>query len=348
LKVCERFAAFAKENARARGGLVKKEIERILVTGAIGQVGSELTLALRARYGNDNVLATDLIRDIDNHHELYDSGPFFVLDVTEREDVEAAIMTHRIDTIVHLAALLSATGESDPDFAWEVNVSGMLNVLNTARDHRLTQVFVPSSIAVFGPGTPLENTPNDTVLRPTTIYGVSKVTGELLGNYYVRKWGLDVRGLRYPGIISAGKMPCGGTTDYAVEMFYEAVARKRYTCFVREDTRLPMMYMPDCINATLALMAAPFENLVHHTDFNISGLEFSAGELAEEIKKHLPDFECTFEPDSRQAIADAWTRSTDDTPAREEWGWAPTFDLDAMTRDMLRRLQSRTSRSATG
>jgi nucleoside-diphosphate-sugar epimerase len=321
--------------------LVTGKTERILVTGAIGQIGTELTLALRERYGDDNVVATDVVRDIKNNHALYRSGPFFILDVTEREDVEAAVKQHRIDTIVHLAALLSAAGEKDPDLAWEVNVAGMLNVLNTARDNGLAQVFVPSSIAVFGPGTPLENTPNDTVLRPTTIYGVSKVTGELLCNYYVKKWSLDVRGLRYPGIISSEKAPFGGTTDYAVEMFYEAVRHGRYTCFVREDTRLPMMYMPDCIRATLELMEAPFEQLVHHAEFNINGLDFSAGELAEEIRKHIPDFECVYLPDYRQEIADSWTSSTDDTAAREEWGWSPAFTLEAMTRDMLWKLRAR-------
>lgn len=313
-------------------------IKRILVTGAIGQIGTELTLALRERYGNDNVVATDVVRDINNNAALYRTGPFGVLDVTEREDVDELVRMYDVDTIVHLAALLSATGEQDPDFAWEVNVAGMQNVLNVARDHQLNQVFVPSSIAVFGPGTPLDNTPNDTVLRPTTIYGVSKVTGELLGNYYVKKWGLDVRGVRYPGIISSGKPPCGGTTDYAVEMFFAAVNGKPYRCFVREETRLPMMYMPDCIRATLMLMAAPFDSLVHHADFNISGLEFTAGELAAEIRKHIPAFECTFEPDFRQAIADSWTASTDDSAARAEWGWSPSFDLESMTVDMLNKL----------
>ncbi len=327
--------------ASPEGGSVTNEIRRILVTGAIGQIGTELTLALRARYGDDNVVATDVVQDLDGHRELYESGPFFVLDVTEPADVVEAVRGHRIDTIVHLAALLSATGEKEPDFTWEVNVEGMLNVLNTARDLELNQVFVPSSIAVFGPGTPPENTPNDTILRPTTIYGVTKVTGELLGDYYVRKWGLDVRGLRYPGIISAGKPPCGGTTDWAVEMFYAAVKGRPYACFVREDTRLPMMYMPDCIRATLLLMETPFERLIHHTNFNICGLEFSAGELAGAIRRHVPGFECTFEPDERQAIADSWIRSMDDTPAREEWGWSPSFSLESMTRDMLDKLTNK-------
>jgi len=205
----------------------------------------------------------------------------------------------------------------------------------------MVQVLIPSSIAVFGPGTPLENTPNDTVLKPTTMYGVTKVCGELLCDYYVNKYGLDVRGLRYPGIISAETLPGGGTTDYAVAIYYEAIKNKKYNCFVREDTRLPMMYMPDCIKATLDLMEAPFDNLKHHSDFNVGSMSFDVATLAAEIKKHIPEFECAYDPDFRQAIADSWPSSVDDSAAREEWGWAPAWDIEAMTGDMIEKLGAR-------
>lgn len=316
-----------------------KQIKNILVTGAVGQIGSELTMALRERYGNDNVVATG--RKTEPGKTLRDSGPFYFIDVANRETVEEIVKKHKIDTIVHMAAILSAVGEKNPELAWNVNMNGTINVLNVARDFDMTQVLVPSSIAVFGPGTPLENTPNDTVLKPTTMYGVTKVAGEILCEYYVRKWGLDVRGLRYPGIISAETLPGGGTTDYAVAIYYEAIKNKKYTCFVKEDTRLPMMYMPDCLKATLDLMAAPFDKLKHHCDFNVGSMSFTAGELAAEIKKSIPEFTCSYEPDFRQAIADSWPNSVDDTAAREEWGWEPSYDLASMTKDMLEKLGKR-------
>jgi nucleoside-diphosphate-sugar epimerase len=233
-----------------------KKIERILVTGAVGQIGSELTLALREVYGNDNVVATG--RKTEPSPELRDSGPFYFINVTDRASVEEVVNKHKIDTIVHMAAILSAVGEKNPGLCWDVNMNGTMNILDIARDHEMTQVLVPSSIAAFGPSTPLENTPNDTILKPTTMYGVTKVCGELLCDYYVLKYGLDVRGLRYPGIVSSETLPGGGTTDYSVAIFYEAVKAKKYTCFVREDTRLPLMYMPDCLKATIDLMQAPF------------------------------------------------------------------------------------------
>ncbi|MDD5306423.1 MAG: NAD-dependent epimerase/dehydratase family protein [Deltaproteobacteria bacterium] len=316
-----------------------KEIKRILVTGAVGQIGSELTMALRKRYGSDNVVATG--RKTAPSKELKESGPFYFIDVSKRETLEEVVKKHKIDTIVHMAAILSAVGEKNPMMAWDVNMNGTIVVLECAREHNMTQVLVPSSIAAFGPGTPLENTPNDTVLKPTTMYGVTKVAGELLCDYYVRRYGLDVRGLRYPGIISSETPPGGGTTDYAVAIYYEAVRQKKYTCFVREDTRLPMMYMPDCLKATMDLMAAPFETLKHHSDFNVGSMSFSAGELAAEIKKHVPEFKVAYEPDFRQAIADSWPRSLDDTCARQEWGWKPAWDLAAMTKDMLEALRKR-------
>jgi nucleoside-diphosphate-sugar epimerase len=314
----------------------KREMKRILVTGAVGQIGSELTLALRDRYGADNVVATG--RKTAPSEELKNSGPFYFINVTDRASVEEVVNRHDIDTIVHMAAILSAVGEKNPTLAWDVNMNGLYNILECAKDHDMARVIVPSSIAVFGPETPRDNTPNETVLKPKTMYGVTKVAGELLADYYFYRFGVDVRGLRYPGIISHETLPGGGTTDYAVAIYYEAVKNKRYTCFVREDTRLPMMYMPDCIKATIDLAEADLSQLKHHSDFNVGSMSFSAGELAVSIKQHMPEFECSYEPDFRQQIADSWPSSIDDTPAREEWGWSPAYDLDKMTADMLENL----------
>lgn len=311
-------------------------IKRILVTGSTGQIGSELTLELRRRYGNDNVVACG--HSAEPQAELANSGPFEWLDVTDRDAIRNLCRTHEIDTIVNMAALLSAEGEQNPLLAWEVNVGGLLNCLEVARELALVQVLSPSSIAVFGPGIPRDNTPQDTVLRPTTMYGVTKVAGERLSEYYVRRYGVDARGLRYPGIISSVALPGGGTTDFAVEMFYKAVETGRYTCFVREETRLPMMYMPDCIKATVDLMAADFARLKHHSDYNLAAMSFSAGELAAAIRAHLPGFEVSYEPDYRQEIADSWPNSVDDSAAREEWDWSPDYDLETMTADMLDKL----------
>lgn len=313
-----------------------REMKRILVTGACGQIGSELTLALREKYGSENVVAAG--HRTPPGPALQDSGPFEFVDVTKREELEAVVRKYNIDTIYHMAAVLSAAGEKNPHLAWDVNINGLYNVLEVAREHEMVRVFVPSSIAVFGPESPRDPAPQETVLRPTTMYGLTKVTGELLGDYYVRRFGLDVRGVRYPGIISSETLPGGGTTDYAVEIFYEAIRHKRYTCFVREDTVLPMMYMPDCIRATLMLMEADFSRLKHHTDFNLAGLSFSAGELAAEIQKHIPEFVCEYRPDFRQQIADSWPRTVDDSAAREEWGWSPQYDLPTMVADMLEKL----------
>jgi nucleoside-diphosphate-sugar epimerase len=318
---------------------MSKETRKILVTGAVGQIGSELTMALRQRYGADNVVAAG--HRTPPGPALRDSGPFEFMDVRSRQSVDDVVSKHNIDTIYHLAAILSAVGEEKPQLAWDVNMNGLYNVLECAREREMVRLFCPSSIAVFGPRTPLYNTPQETILSPSTMYGVSKVAGELLCNYYVSRFGLDVRGARYPGIISAETLPGGGTTDYAVAIYYEAIRKQRYTCFVREDTVLPMMYMPDCIKAALDLMEANRSQLSHHADFNLAAMSFSAGELAAEIKKHIPEFECTYEPDSRQAIADSWPRSIDDSAAREEWGWQPDYDLSAMTVDMLDRLGRR-------
>ena len=316
-----------------------RKTPRILVTGAVGQIGSELTMALRKRYGNNNIVAAGHRKD--PSLALRDSGPFERIDVTDREQIEQVVTRHKINTIYHMAAILSAVGEENPQLAWNVNMGGLYNVLEVAREYRITRVFLPSSIAVFGPETPRDCAPQETGLHPTTIYGVSKVAGELLGDYYYHRFGLDVRGLRYPGIISSETPPGGGTTDYAVEIFYEAIKHKRYTCFVREDTVLPMMYMPDCIKATIDLMESDLYCLKHHCNFNVAGMSFSAGELAAEIKKHLPEFICDYRPDFRQEIADSWPKSLDDRPAREEWGWKPSYDLASMTADMLKCLHAR-------
>ena len=312
-------------------------MNRIFVTGAAGQVGSELVAALRDRYGNDNVLATD-IREPEG--ALAESGPFEIVDCTDHDAMEQAVTAFGTETIYHLAAILSAVGEADPHRAYEVNLTGLEHTLEIARTSGCA-VFTPSSIAAFGPNTPPDPTPQDTIQQPTTIYGVTKVAGELLANYYYTRFGVDTRGLRYPGLISYLTPPGGGTTDYAVEIFYEALKYKRYTCFLREDTVLPMMYMPDCIKATLDLMEADLSRLKRHTDFNLAAMSFCPAELAAEIKKHIPEFVCQYQPDFRQTIADSWPRSINDTAAREEWGWKASYDLAAMTADMLAELQER-------
>ncbi len=311
---------------------------RILITGACGQIGTELTAALRGRYGGDNVIATDIQPP---PPALAAAGPYERLDATQRDALIALVERYRVDTIYHMAAILSATGEEKPRLAWNVNIGGLYNVLEVARELGVTRIYHPSSIAAFGPETPKDDTPQETVLRPSTMYGITKVAGELLGAYYRRRYGLDVRGIRYPGVISSETLPGGGTTDYAVAIFYEAIKHRRYTCFVREDTVLPMIYMPDCIRATLMLMDADADGLIHAAEYNLASLSFSAGELAAEIRKQIPDFVCEYRPDFRQQIADSWPRTIDDSAARSEWGWAPQYDLPAMVADMLARLTPR-------
>jgi len=316
------------------------DLERILVTGAVGQIGSELTMALRERYGCENVVAAG--HRTPPSPELRDSGPFEFIDVTQRESLEAIVARYGIDTIYHMAAILSAAGEASPQLCWNVNMNGLYHVLEIARERSLTRLFCPSSIAAFGPETPREDTPQEAMLRPRTMYGVTKVAGELLCDYYFRRFGVDVRGVRYPGIISSVTPPGGGTTDYAVEIYYEAIRQNHYSCFVRQDTVLPLMYMPDCIKATIDLMEADLSKLQHHADFNLAAMSFSAGELAAEIRKHVPGFSVVYEPDPvRQAIADSWPRTIDDSVAREEWGWQPSYDLASMTVDMLQKLRHR-------
>jgi nucleoside-diphosphate-sugar epimerase len=313
-------------------------LRRILVTGALGQIGSELVPALRERYGADRVVASDIRMP---PRSFNSDGPFEYVDCTVRGMVDEAVRKHDVGTIYHLASLLSATAEEKPHVAWDVNIGGLYRVLEVARENRCA-VFFPSSIGAFGPNTPKDRTPQDTIQRPTTIYGVTKVAGELLCDYYQRRFGVDTRGLRYPGIISHVALPGGGTTDYAVEIFYEAIRNRRYTCFLAPDTRLDMMYMPDAVKAAIDLMNADPARLEHRNAFNLTAVNFTPDQLAAEIKKHIPRFTIDYEVDPvRQAIADSWPSSIDDSAARREWGWQPDYDLDALTRDMLANLRKK-------
>ncbi len=310
-------------------------MDRILVTGAAGQIGSELVPALSERYGAERIVASDIRMAAPAHAQ---QGALEHLDCTKPEQIQEILRRHDVRTIFHLAAMLSASAEEKPQAAWELNMGGLYNVLELARQHRCA-VFFPSSIGAFGATTPRENTPQDTIQRPSTIYGVTKVSGELLCDYYASRFGLDVRGLRLPGLISHATPPGGGTTDYAVAIFYQAIRYRHYTCFLRPDTALDMMYMPDAIRAILMLMDAEPANLRHRNAFNITAMNFTPDMLVAAIRKHLPDFRIDYEIDPmRQAIADSWPRSVDDSAAREEWGWKARYDIDAMTKDMLEKL----------
>jgi len=308
-----------------------------LVTGAAGQIGSELVAALRQRYGKGNVVSTDKFT---GRNPGGGDAPEY-LDVTDPLSVERVVRENDIDTIYHLAAILSAVGEENPDLAWEVNMHGLKNVLDVATRSGVRRLFWPSSIGVFGPKTPKVMAPQDTPLNPTSMYGVTKVAGELLCNYYSIRHGLDVRCLRFPGLISSEARPGGGTTDYAVEIFYAAIEKKSYTCFLREDSTLPMMYMPDALRAATEIMEADGGRVKLHIGYNLAAMSFSPGELAAEIRKHVPNFRVTYQPDSRQKIADSWPESIDDSAARRDWNWAAGYDLAKMTTDMLARLGAR-------
>jgi len=314
-------------------------MKRILVTGALGQIGSELVPALRARYGADQVVATDL--RMPPAGALVDDGPFEHLDCTHLRQLEEVVRHHAVGTIYHLAGILSATAEERPQVAWHVNMGGLYRVLEVARQHRCA-LFFPSSIGAFGPTTPRSGTPQVTVQRPTTIYGVAKVAGELLCDYYAQRFGVDTRGLRLPGIISHVAPPGGGTTDYAVDLFHQALRYRHYSCFLGADTCLDMMYMPDAVRAMIEVMEADPAQLHHRNAFNVTAMSFTPAQLAAEVRHHLPDFAIDYQVDPmRQAIADSWPDSLDDTAARSEWGWKPAFDLPAMTRDMLTKLRAK-------
>jgi nucleoside-diphosphate-sugar epimerase len=311
--------------------------EKILVIGASGQIGVELTLALRKIYGGANVVASDLREE---NPLLHGTGPYVSLDVMNKEMLHVQIIRQNITQIYLLAAILSATGEKNPNLAWNLNMQSLLNVLDIAREEKLHKVYWPSSIAVFGPTSPKHQCPQQTVIEPVTVYGISKYAGEFWCNYYHHRFGVDVRSLRYPGLISYKSAPGGGTTDYAVEIFHEAVEEQQYTCFLKEDTYLPMMYMPDAIRATIELMEADAAKINIRTSYNLSGMSFSPKEIAAAIRGHLPDFTMDYQPDYRQQIADSWPASIDDTVARKDWGWQEEYDLAAMTADMLQHITS--------
>jgi len=307
-------------------------MKKILVTGATGQLGSELTITLRNRYGAENVLATD------KKPALNEPGPFYCLDVRDMSTLNQVVESNHIDTIFHLAALLSAVAEQKPQQAWDINMNGLINVLEISRMHHCA-LFFPSSIAAFGTETPSMDTPQDTIQRPTTIYGITKVSGELLCDYYHRHFGVDARGLRYPGLISSKTQPGGGTTDYAVDIFYAAIKSQHYECFLRADTQLDMMYMPDAIDAAITLMTADSTQLKHRNAFNVTAMSFTPQQLAAEIQKHMPEFTIAYSVDPlRQAIADSWPRHMNDSAAKAEWGWRAQFDLQAMVKDMLEKI----------
>lgn len=311
--------------------------KKYLILGACGQIGTELTLALRSRYGAASVLATD-IRE--GQAELMDSGPFTILDAMDQGAVEATLKEHGIDQVYLMAAMLSATAERNPARAWELNMNSLMNLLELGRKKAYSRLFWPSSIAVFGPSTPKELTPQYTITEPSTVYGISKLAGEGWCQYYHRKFGVDVRSVRYPGLISWKSDPGGGTTDYAVEIYKEAIRSGHYSCFVGPDTRLPMMYMEDAIEGTLRLMDAPASRLSVRTSYNLGSMSFSPAEMADSIRTHIPGFTIDYDPDYRQEIADSWPASLDDSKAREDWGWEPRFDLALTTREMLTRLQN--------
>ncbi len=310
----------------------------ILVTGANGQIGSVLTHSLRSIFGEENVIATDI------REPEIKAGPFEFLDILDRNRLAELINKYKVTQIYHLAAILSATGEKRPVFAWKINIDGLFNVLEAARELNISKIFSPSSIAVFGHQTPRQNTPQNTILHPSSVYGISKAAGENWAQYYFKKHNIDIRSIRYPGIISYQSNPGGGTTDYAVEIFHYAVSGIPYKCFLRADTRLPMIYMEDAIRATMLLMDAPAEDISIRTGYNLSGMDFTPAEITAAIHEFIPDFEVSYEPDFRQAIADSWTESIDDSFARKDWGWKPKFNLEEMTKDMILNLKKKRRR----
>lgn len=309
--------------------------EKILVIGACGQIGVELTLALRKIYGGSNVVASDLREENDL---LKGTGPYVSIDVMNKEMLHVQVIRQNITQVYLLAAILSATGEKNPPLAWHLNTQSLLNVLDIAKEEKLSKVYWPSSIAVFGPTSPKENCPQQTIIEPTTVYGISKYAGEFWCNYFYHRYGVDVRSIRYPGLISYKSAPGGGTTDYAIEIYHEAKEKKKYTSFLEADTKLPMMYMPDAIRATIELMEAPADKLTVRTSYNLAAMSFSPKEIAGSIQKSIPEFQITYKPDYRQQIANSWPQSIDDDQARVDWGWKHEYDLDKMTQDMLQNI----------
>ena len=312
---------------------------KILIIGACGQIGTELTQKLRAIYGVENVIASD-IRKL--NIDVVNSGPFEVVNALDFNQIQHLVEIHKIDEVYLMAALLSATAEKNPAFAWDLNMNSLFHVLNLAKAGKIKKIFWPSSIAVFGPTTPKENTPQYTIMEPSTVYGISKQSGERWCEYYHNVFGVDVRSIRYPGLISWSSPPGGGTTDYAVDIFYKALSEKKYDCFLSSETKMPMMYMDDAIAATIQIMQAPAEQVKIRSSYNLAAMSFTPTELAAEIKKHIPDFNITYNPDFRQKIADSWPASIDDSLARKDWGWSHKFDIESMTEDMLEHLKKLT------
>ena len=311
--------------------------ERILVTGANGQIGTVLTAALRSIYGVENVIASDITEP------KLQAGPFCFLDILNTQRLAEHVSDLKITQIYHLAAILSANGEWNPQKTWNINLNGLLSVLDLAKDKKIKKVFFPSTIAVFGKTTPRQNTPQDVPLLPTTVYGMSKSSGEQWCNYYHNRYGVDVRSVRYPGIIGYRSIPSGGTTDYAVEIFHSAIESKEYTCFLEKDTRLPMMYMPDAIRATTELMEAPYDNITLRYGYNLAAMSFTPEEIYNSILEHYPDFKIKYKADFRQKIASSWTESIDDSIARKDWNWSPEYDLKRMTTDMISNLKKKSN-----
>ncbi|MDP2174864.1 MAG: NAD-dependent epimerase/dehydratase family protein [Bacteroidota bacterium] len=316
--------------------------ENILVIGACGQLGTELVEALRNIYGDQHVIASDIRQSND---DVFKAGPFETLDVLDKNNLTNLLQKYQPKQVYHLAALLSATAEAQPKFGWTLNMDGLFNVLDAAIDFKIGKVYWPSSIAVFGPNTPVNNTPQNCVMDPNTIYGISKLAGERYCEYYFQKRGVDVRSLRYPGLIGYKSAPGGGTTDYAVSIYHDALTQGKHECFLGPQTELPMLYMPDALKATLDIMHAPAEKVKIRSSYNLAGMSFSPEEITTAIQKYIPDFTSSYKPDHRQAIADSWPNSIDDAEARKDWGWQPDFDLDKMTKDMLVNLAPRYGKS---
>ncbi len=323
----KRYICFSKKSLKMN--------PKILIIGACGQIGTELTQKLRKIYGTENVIASD-IRKLNT--DVVNSGPFEVVNALDFNQIEHLVEVHKITDVYLMAALLSATAEKNPAFAWDLNMNSLFHVLNLAKAKKIQKIFWPSSIAVFGPTTPKENTPQYTVMEPSTVYGISKQAGERWCEYYHNIYGVDVRSIRYPGLISWSTPPGGGTTDYAVDIFYKAISDKKYECFLSSETKMPMMYMDDAIDATINIMKAPAEEIKIHSSYNLAAMSFTPTEIAAEIKKHIPEFEITYNPDFRQKIADSWPASIDDSSAREDWNWSHKFDLESMTKDMIEHL----------